>query len=118
MISAGSVATKTSGASRAAMGRPGICFFTSAKFASFGSDANAAGSFAAGVQGPPTIEADSQPPLFSKYHGRVPGSKNTSQLVLTAKDKGVPPIGASTGSPSKTTRLAGRVLTKIFGGSF
>src|SRR6058998_2404276 len=103
MISAGTVATKISGASLAAMTRPGICVRTSAKLASFGNDANAPGSFATGAQGPLTAGADSQPPLSSRYQALVPESKNTSQFVLTANDSGVPVTGTSTGSPSKTT---------------
>jgi hypothetical protein len=43
-------------------------------------------------------------------------STKTSQLVFTAKESDVPAIGASTGSPSNTTRLAGRELAKIRGG--
>jgi len=52
--------------------------------------------------------AASQPPLFSRYHVLVLESENTSQLVFTANDSDVPVSGASTGSPSNTTRLAGR----------
>src|SRR3974390_2318539 len=40
-----------------------------------------------------------------------------SQLVLTAKVRPVLATGASTGSPSNTTRLAGRLTKKIVGGS-
>jgi len=43
MICAGVVETKIVGASRGAIARPGICFFTSAKLASSGSAANDAG---------------------------------------------------------------------------
>src|SRR4030095_12817523 len=118
MISAGTVDTKTAGMSRAAIARPGICFFTSAKFASDGSPENADGRRPAGDHGPLTFLAASQPPLFSQYHVLPSLSKNTSQLVLTANDSVVPAIGARTGSPSKMSRLAGRSLTKIVGGSF
>src|ERR1043166_8935862 len=45
-------------------------------------------------------------------------SKKTSQLVLTAKVRPVLPIGDIAGSPSKTTRLAGRAEWKITGGSW
>ena len=51
MIAAGTVDTKIVGASLTASLRPGICFLTSAKFASAGSAANAGGSALAGVQG-------------------------------------------------------------------
>ena len=37
--------------------------------------------------------------------------------MLSAYESSVPGIGASTGGPSRFTRTAGRVLTKIFGGS-
>src|SRR5215471_8155109 len=118
MISAGTVETKIAGISRAEIVRPGICFLTSAKFASEGRLENAGGRFTAGVHGPLTSCAVSQPPLLSQYQVRASLSKNTSQLVFTANDSGVPATGASTGSPSKTSRLAGRALTNIVGGSF
>src|SRR5215470_1465266 len=113
MISAGTIDTKTAGTSAALIRLPGICFFTSAKFASEGSPENAGGNASAGDHGPLTSLAVSQPPPLSQYQVFVSLSKKMSQFVLTANDSGVPEIGASTGSPSKTMRLAGRALAKI-----
>ena len=84
---------------------------------SSGSDENAAGSVPAGAHGPLKSAALSQLPLFSQYQVLLLSSTNTSQLVFTATLKGVPGTGASTGSPSKTSRLAARWLTKICGGA-
>src|SRR5215472_6876355 len=116
MIAAGCVETKTVGASRAVILRLGICFFTSAKLASAGRAANDGGRLPAGSQGPFASGAASQPPLLSRNQRLVALSLKTSQLVLTAYESVVPATGVSTGSPSKTTRLAGRVLVKIRGG--
>src|SRR5262245_59302234 len=116
MIAAGVVDTKIFGVSRNPNLRPGICFLTSAKFASTGSAEKEDGSGPAAVHGPLTSAAVIQPPLLSRYHCFVVVSVNTSQLVFTANDSVVPETGASTGSPSKTTRLAGRSLTKMRGG--
>src|SRR6516162_2920477 len=113
MIAAGLVEMKTVGASCAVILRPGICFLTSAKLAFAGNAANDGGSVPAGSHGPFTSDAASHAPLFSRNQRWVPPSLKTSQLVLTANESVVPAIGVSTGSPSKTTRLAGRVLVKI-----
>ncbi len=118
MIAAGVVDTKIVGASSAVNVRPGTCFFTLAKLASSGSDESAGDNFPAGIHGPEASGAASQPPLSSRYQVRVPASKNTSQFVFTATVSDVPVTGAITGSPPKTTRLAGRELTKILGGAF
>src|SRR5262252_5143115 len=87
---------------------PGICCFTAAKLRSLGSAAKEDGNLPAGIHGPLASGAASQPPLLRRYHVFVVESENTSQFVLTAKESGVPVMGASTGSPSNTTRLAGR----------
>src|SRR5258708_7823011 len=110
MISAGRVETKIVGTSFAATVRPGICFFTSAKLASPGSAENAGGSFDTGAQ--PALKSGeaNHAPLLSQYQELLPASLNTSQLVFTANDSVLPAIGASTGSPSNTSRLAGRSL--------
>ena len=118
MISAGTIDTKMTGTSLAAIGLPGICFRTCAKLASAGILKKSAGNLPAATHGPFGSDATSHPPLFSRYQLLLPASKNTSQLVFTTKDKLVPATGASTGSPSNTTRLAGRALTKIAGASF
>src|SRR5206468_5927231 len=76
-----------------------------------------AGSAVAGAHRPLTSDAVSHAPLLSQCHVLVPLSTNTSQFVFTATESDVPLTGASTGSPSNTSRLAGRELKKIFGGS-
>ena len=83
---------------------------TAEKFSSAGSDENAAGSAVTGVHGPFTSDAVSHAPLLSQYHVLVPLSTNTSQFVFTATESDVPVTGASTGSPSNTSKLAGRAL--------
>src|SRR5262249_3429896 len=93
-----------------------ICFFTSAKLASAGSAEKTGGSVPASCHGPFASAAASQPPLWSRNQRLVALSLKTSQLVFTTYESVVPAMGASTGSPSKTTRLAGRVLVNIFGG--
>src|SRR5262245_19771526 len=116
MMAAGVVETKIAGASFGEMERPGICCFTGAKLESFGSAMRAGGSVPAGIQGPVAAGAVSQATLLSKYQLLVCASENTSQFVFTAKDSEVPAIGARTGSPSNTTRLAGLALAKMRGG--
>ena len=110
MISAGVVLTNIDGICDAATLLPGICLRTAAKFASDGSCENPAGSAVTGAQGPLTSDAVNQESLFSQYQAFVPLSTNTSQFVLTATESDVPLTGASTGSPSNTSRLAGREL--------
>src|SRR5262245_25522893 len=117
MMAAGVVDTKIVGASFGVMDRPGICFFTDAKLASLGSAEKDAGRIRAGTQGPVAAGAISQAPLFSRYQLFVGASTNTSQFVFTANESEVPAIGARSGSPSNTTRLAGLVLAKMRGGS-
>src|SRR5262245_3598750 len=117
MMAAGVVDTKIVGASFGVMDRPGICFFTDAKLASLGSAEKDAGRIRAGAQGPVAAGAISQAPLFSRYQLFVGASTNTSQFVFTANESEVPAIGARSGSPSNTTRLAGLVLAKMRGGS-
>ncbi len=104
MISAGLVLTKMAGAGERAA-RAGMYLRTSAKFASAGMALKAAGSLSIGANGPVAAGAASQLPLFSRY--QVLPSVNTLQLVFTAKESPVLPTGASTGSASNTTRLAG-----------
>ena len=70
-------------------------------------------------QGPSRLAARGaviQPPLFSS-HQPPSASESTGQFVFTAMESGEPGMRTSTGSPSKTTRLAGRALWKIAGGS-
>src|SRR2546429_551403 len=110
MISAGEVLTKIVGISAADNRRPGICLRTAAKFSSAGNDENAAGSDVTGAHLPLTSDAASHAPLLSQYHVLVPSSTNTSQFVFTAAESDVPVTGASTGSPSNTSKLAGRAL--------
>src|SRR5262245_1262548 len=116
MMAAGVVDSKIVGTSFGVMDRPGICFFTAAKLASAGKAENEAGSFPAGTQGPVATGAISQAPLSRRYQLLEGASKNTSQFVFTANDSEVPAIGARSGSPSNTMRLAGLVLTKMRGG--
>src|SRR5690349_16746454 len=89
----------------------------SAKLRSLGRLAKAGGRAPAGIHGPLASGAASQPPLLKRYQVLVDASLNTSQLVFTANDSVVLAMGAITGSPSKTTRLAGRSLTKMRGGA-
>ena len=89
--------------------RPGICFFRPRRSSSPGSVANAGGRRRRRPR-PLGRGAVSQPPLFRGTTALVGVSLNTSQLVLTANESIVPATGASTGSPSNTTRLAGRSL--------
>ena len=89
-----------------------------AKLPSAGSAANAGGNAPAGTHGPFASGAASQPPLRSRNQVLLRLSWNTSQFVLTTDDSVVFAIGASTGAPSNTTRLAGRALVKIAGGLF
>ncbi len=111
MISAGLVLTKMVGASVVVTTRPGMLLRMSAKFGSPASLANPSGSLPAGWNGPENAGATSHTPLFSRYHRPPPaGSCITSQLVFTANDRPLLPAGARTGSPSNTTRLAGRSL--------
>ena len=90
MISAGTIDTKTVGTSFTASVRPGICFFTSAKFTSFGNCEKADGSCAATHHGPLASGALSHAPPFSRYQVWLAESLNTCQLVLTADDNVVP----------------------------
>src|SRR3954465_3241962 len=107
MISAGLVLAKIVGTFPGATCLAGTALRTSAKLASDGNLLNAGGNFAIALYGPVAAGADSQTPLFRRY--QVPSASwNTSQLVLTANFSPLLPAGAMTGSPSNTTRLAGR----------
>src|SRR6185437_588633 len=118
MISAGLVLAKMVGASAIFTGRAGMLLRTSAKFGSLGILPNAAGNLSTGLYGPFAAGPENHAPLFSRYQAPPPaGSWNTSQLVLTAYSRPLLPTAASTGSPSNTTKLAGRALWKISGGS-
>ena len=85
MIAAGVVDTKIVGAVAGVNARPGICFFTSAKFASSGSRERRR-QLPAGIQGPLASGAASQPPLLKQVPRLRRESENTSQLVFTANE--------------------------------
>src|SRR5690242_8075669 len=109
MISAGLVLTKIVGTASGDKDLPGIALRTSLKLGSSGRLFSASGNGPAGLHGPVAFGAASQLPSSRRYHWPSPaGAWNTSQFVLTATESVEPLTGTNTGSPSNTTRLAGR----------
>src|SRR3954451_21236081 len=96
MISAGSAAALGGSALRAS---------TSA--GSAGRLRNEAGRAVVGVHGPDGFGATYQAAFATRKARPSAGSTSTVQLVLTTRRSLPPAIGARTGAPSYTTRLAG-----------